>query len=57
MGHTGEVSGTLSVNKTLWFTLDIRVPSVVSDAGTAGRLALLGTDSVDPTGGGVAGLH
>ena len=57
LGHTGQVAGTLCVNETLWFTLDIRVPSVVSDAGTAGRLALLGTDSIDPTGGGVAGLH
>ena len=57
LGHAGQVSGTLGVDNTLRFTLDIRVPSVVSDAGTAGRLALLGTDSVDPTGGGVAGLH
>ena len=57
LGHTGQVSGALGVDNTLRFTLDIRVPSVVSDAGTAGGLALLGTDSVDPTGGGVAGLH
>ena len=57
LGHTGQVSGTLCVNKTLRFTLDIRVPSVVSDAATAGGLAQLGTDSVDPTGRGAAGLH
>ena len=56
LGHTGQVSGTLCVNKTLRFTLDIRVPSVVSDAGTAGSLALLCADSIDPTGRGAAGL-
>ena len=57
LGHTGQVTGTLCVNKTLWFTLDIRVPSVVSDTATARCLALLSTESVDPTGRGVAGLH
>ena len=56
LGDTGEVSGTLRVNNTLWFTLDIRVPSVVSDAATAGSLALLCADSIDPTGRGAAGL-
>ena len=56
LSHTGEMSGTLCVNKTLWFTLDIRVPSVVSDAAAAGSLALLSTDSIDPTGRGTARL-
>ena len=56
LGHTGEVPGTLCVNKTLWFTLDIRVPPVVSDAGTAGSLSLLCADSIDATGRGTAGL-
>ena len=56
LGHTGQMPGTLCVNKTLWFTLDIRVPSVVSDAAAAGSLALLSTDSIDPTGRGAAGL-
>ena len=57
LGHTGQVAGTFCVNKTLWFTLDIRVPSVVSDTATARCLAPLSTESVDPTGRGVAGLH
>ena len=57
LGHTGQVPGTLGVDNTLRFTLDIRVPPVVSDAGTAGGLTLLCTDSIDPTGRGVAGLH
>ena len=56
LGDTGEMSGTLCVNNTLWFTLDIRVPSVVSDTATAGSLALLCADSIDPTGRGTAGL-
>ena len=57
LGHTGQVPGTLGVDNTLWFTLDIRVPPVVSDTGTAGSLTLLCTDSIDPTWRGVAGLH
>ena len=57
LGHTGQMPGTLGVDNTLRFTLDIRVPPVVSDTGTAGGLTLLGTDSIDPTGRGVAGLH
>ena len=56
LGDTGEMSGTLCVNNTLWFTLDIRVPSVVSDTATAGSLTLLCADSIDPTGRGTAWL-
>ena len=56
LGHTGQMPGTLGVDDTLWFTLDIRVPSVVSDTSTAGSLALLSTESVDPTGRGTAWL-
>ena len=50
LGDTGEMSGTLCVDSALWSTLDIRVPSVVSDTATAGSLALLSADSIDPTG-------
>ena len=56
LGHTGQMPGTLCVNNTLWFTLDIRVPSVVSDTATAGSLTLLCADSIDPTGRGTAWL-
>ena len=57
LGHTGEVPGTLSVNNTLGFTLDIWVSPVVSDTGAAGSLAELSTEGINPTGRGVAGLH
>ena len=54
---TCEMSWTLRIDNTFWFTLNVWVACVVSDAGTASSVTLLSTHSIDTTGGWVTWFY